>query len=1007
MDRIYRLVLGLCCVLFGLQARAQQTTIATSLPYGETLEFNVELADGQDSVYVDWGDGQRKSYKDAKQYWLTDTWVHGKLLGDTITMYGGIKRIDIDHDSVTVLQFANQPNLKKIYASHNKLTNDGLDLSGCPNVEILDLAYNNILNLNLLQFGSLQSFTVNHNPEFNTAVFASGNTNLVNIEMNDCDVVHFYPVKLPNLRSLNIMNGSLMDIDLADNYPNLQTLRLSGNTYLESVDLTSMPLLETISLSRTAVKDINISKNPNLTTIDVSHTGISKINMSSCRDLMSISATGCPISKLDVRGLKNLKYIYVDSTNISRLDLSDKMFVRNVNVRNTNIEFLDMHNGIGYNTLKSIDMRDCKNMTAQTLNFTFDAMPPHEGESWSKNVFIAGSNGEHSKTDMLEYDANNYYICDVEGDGTASMDSIAIVPQTVTGGTYTLEQEGTSTDKDAEGNYFPFRPISSSLNVMPGYPIEVKAVADEGYAFEGVEVNGKFYDDSLFVVSTAGATVKPIFKKDAEGGVIVLTVPTGAPQQYFLAADEPNTTITVDWGDGMPETYTLGTNHKAIVNENGTQGTTVTIKGAVTYADFSSYPGFGTDNQITAIDISKNENLRGLITYMNEIDTLDVSNQTNLEELDCSYCELDALDVSHNTKLTSLKAYGNYIDNIDVTLLPQLQELDLKGNMLETIDLSKNTKLVELSLQNNELKNVDVSMLPLLMELSLQGNKLTELNLSNNKLLDELNVSDNSLTSLDLSANTSLSSLIAGGNPLDMLDLSHNRMLNYINVSKNGWDACTLNDFYYLLPEYPADVQLGENEEKLRLRVIGNSSSTRPANQTSKAESVIATGKGWAIDQKGDGTGCDMAYVTLLPVENGTVTMQTADGVDVPSGTKVAKNTVVKVTATPASGYALASVKANGKVAANNQFTVTAATEVLVQFTISTRIEGVGTQTLSVESGKGELRFNTESSANVAVYTLSGAQVYAGTVSGSQAISLKPGVYVVTVGDVQRKMLVK
>ena len=118
MDRIYRLVLGLCCVLFGLQARAQQTTIATSLPYGETLEFNVELADGQDSVYVDWGDGQRKSYKDAKQYWLTDTWVHGKLLGDTITMYGGIKRIDIDHDSVTVLQFANQPNLKKIYASH-------------------------------------------------------------------------------------------------------------------------------------------------------------------------------------------------------------------------------------------------------------------------------------------------------------------------------------------------------------------------------------------------------------------------------------------------------------------------------------------------------------------------------------------------------------------------------------------------------------------------------------------------------------------------------------------------------------------------------------------------------------------------------------------------------------------------------------------------------------------------------------------------------------------------
>ena len=49
--------------------------------------------------------------------------------------------------------------------------------------------------------------------------------------------------------------------------------------------------------------------------------------------------------------------------------------------------------------------------------------------------------------------------------------------------------------------------------------------------------------------------------------------------------------------------------------------------------------------------------------------------------------------------------------------------------------------------------------------------------------------------------------------------------------------------------------------------------------------------------------------------ENGTVTMQTADGVDVPSGTKVAKNTVVKVTATPASGYALASVVAYSRIA--------------------------------------------------------------------------------------------
>ena len=40
--------------------------------------------------------------------------------------------------------------------------------------------------------------------------------------------------------------------------------------------------------------------------------------------------------------------------------------------------------------------------------------------------------------------------------------------------------------------------------------------------------------------------------------------------------------------------------------EGQTSGATVTIYGAVTGADFSSYPGVGVDNKITAIDLSHN-----------------------------------------------------------------------------------------------------------------------------------------------------------------------------------------------------------------------------------------------------------------------------------------------------------------------------------------------------------------------------------------------------------------
>lgn len=1000
------LVIGL---LYPIASHAQQTTIATTLPYGEQLEFTVDLANGQDSVYVDWGDGQRKGYKEGQRSWHTNTWVHGKLLADTIRMYGAIKRIDIDDDSVTVLQFQNQPKLESIYASKNKLTNDGLDISGCPNLKVLDISHNNMMYLSLLNHASLESFDVSNNPEFNTAVFAANNGNLRTIDMDNCDIVHFYPVKLPGLSTLSIKNGSLLDIDLSDNYPSLSTLNLSGNKYLSSIDVTQMPNLFSLSISNTAITELNISQNKELNSITIDHTGISKLNLQNATGLRSLSVRGCPISKLDVRNLTNLAYIYADSTQITRLDLSANRFVRNLSLRATNVEFIDLHKGIGYNTLKSIDLRDCKGFTAQTLNFTFDAMPPHEGSSYSTNVWLAGTAYEHANTDLLEYDSENYYKSDVEGDGTASMDSILIVPQTVVGGTYTIQQEGNSSEHDADGNYFPFRTINPNNKVIPGYPLKIVPVADEGYTFKGVEVNGKFYDDSLFVVSTAGATVKPVFSNATTcADKIVLTVPGGVQQQYFLASANDGDSITVDWGDGQPVTYRLSASKKTTVAcDGGTQGTTVTITGPVIYADFSSYPGVANDNEISAIDISGNEHLKYLTTYMNEIGTLDVSKEKDLIQLDCSYSGLETLDVSNNTKLLSLKAYGNELDNLDVSGLTELLELDLKGNYLDSIDLSNNSKLEVLHLQNNSLKKLDVSNMAALAELQVFGNELTTLDLSHNANLVELSAHSNKLAHLDLAQNTDLEYLNVNGNNLDMLDLSKNTNLNYINVAKNGWNACTLNDFYYLLPQYPEGVQLGENEEKTRLRVYGNTTSSNPDNDCTHAESVIATGKGWIIDSKGDGTGCQDAYVTLLPSTNGTATMATEDGTAVPSGSKVKKNTVVVVTAVPAEGYQLQTVKANGKVAKDGKFTVEAATEVLVQFTVATSVEGIGTVSTTVKGGNGELLFETSSPIQVAVYTLGGKLVYSSTVNGNATVALQPAVYVVKVGKETRKVIVR
>ena len=129
------------------------------------------------------------------------------------------------------------------------------------------------------------------------------------------------------------------------------------------------------------------------------------------------------------------------------------------------------------------------------------------------------------------------------------------------------------------------------------------------------------------------------------------------------------------------------------------------------------------------------------------------------------------------------------------------------------------------------------------------------------------------------------------------------------------------------------------------------------------------------------------------------------DNSEVKSGDKVMKNSVIRLEAIPAEGYKAA--KANGKLIVDNKFTVTKATDVLVQFTISTSIDGVADATVTVEGGDHELVFTTDSPTTAEIYTPGGKQIFKGEVSGRYAVSVREGVYVVKIGSATKKILVR
>ena len=88
----------------------------------------------------------------------------------------------------------------------------------------------------------------------------------------------------------------------------------------------------------------------------------------------------------------------------------------------------------------------------------------------------------------------------------------------------------------------------------------------------------------------------------------------------------------------------------------------------------------------------------------NQLTALDVSKNTALTLLDCSNNQLTALDVSKNTALTSLECGYNQLTTLDVSKNTALIKLYCSHNQLTALDLSKNTALTMLFCNNNQIK---------------------------------------------------------------------------------------------------------------------------------------------------------------------------------------------------------------------------------------------------------------------------------------------------------------
>ena len=186
------------------------------------------------------------------------------------------------------------------------------------------------------------------------------------------------------------------------------------------------------------------------------------------------------------------------------------------------------------------------------------------------------------------------------------------------------------------------------------------------------------------------------------------------------------------------------------------------------------------NNQLTSLDVTQNSLLEELYCSNNQLTTLDVSHNTKLEDLQCRNNNLTSLDVTKNTLLSYFRCENNILTSLDVSKNVKLTNLICDGNRLTALDVSRNTELGLLECWNNSISSLDVSNNTKLSYLDCSDNKLTSLDVSKNLKLESLLCSKNQLTSLDVTKNPKLVFFGCGYNKLKSLDVSKNTLLAYL-----------------------------------------------------------------------------------------------------------------------------------------------------------------------------------------------------------------------------------
>ena len=383
-------------------------------------------------------------------------------------------------------------------------------------------------------------------------------------------------------------------------YGDITRFNCSGNgANLTALDPSHNTQLTELSCYSNSLSSLDVSKNTQLTKLNCRNNSLNSLDISHNTQLTELSCYSNSLSSLDVSHNTKLEILSCNNNILTALDLSKNTQLTMLYCGNNKLSSLDVSN----NT--QLEILSCKN-----------------------NILTALDLSQNTKLTKLYCYDNNFT--------TAALDHIYCALPDRTG----VEAGKIVPIVNASSsNAATVAATTKSNATSKNWKVQY-AAGDDILATTGTYVCGSSsqpnMDSYITLTVTDGAAIKLDFRAAA----------AGTPVRIVSGSNTQDITVGTTWYDGhSPSSFTV------------TAGsTTITIYGDIRWFSCSE-----NGANLTAIDVSKNTQLRLLGCSSNQLSSLDLSKNTELFLLSCNDNKLTSLGISKNTntKLTTLYCYGN------------------------------------------------------------------------------------------------------------------------------------------------------------------------------------------------------------------------------------------------------------------------------------------------------------------------------------------------------------